>query len=73
MQKPVRIAQVNAVYGPDVATAFAAALLEVCGRNAAAGRAQAQQHFAQALHWDAIARRTLAAYQELIAAKRRTA
>lgn len=61
----------GARWRPGDAAAFAAALLEVCGRDAAAGRAQVQHHFEHELHWDAIARQTLTAYQELSAAKGR--
>lgn len=63
----------GARWRPGDAGAFAAALLEACGRDAPAGRAQVLHHFEHALHWDAIARQTLTAYQELITAKGRPA
>lgn len=63
----------GARWRPGDARAFAAALIEVCGRNAATGRAQVERQFADALHWDAIAQRTLAAYGELSDRTRRTA
>jgi glycosyltransferase involved in cell wall biosynthesis len=55
------------------AAAFSTALLEVAGQNATGAREQVKQHFAQRLHWDAIAQQTLAAYGGLTERKQRTA
>lgn len=62
----------GARWRPGDAGGLSSALLEVSGRNAA-GRDQVQHHFSQALHWDAIAHQTLAAYRELGQRRRATA
>ena len=55
----------GARWAPGNAAAFAAALQDVCSRDAAPAREQVREHFARVLNWDAIAARTLAAYREL--------
>ena len=63
----------GARWPPGSASAFAAALLDVCARDAATARAQVKAHFDRVLSWEAIAATTLDAYRELSEQKRRPA
>ena len=63
----------GARWAPGDARSFATALLDVCARDAVSERDQVKAHFERVLRWDAIANRTLAAYRELSARKRRPA
>lgn len=55
------------------AAAFAAALREVCARDAATAREQVRQHYDRVLRWDAIGARTLAEYRDVHGRKGRPA
>jgi glycosyltransferase involved in cell wall biosynthesis len=60
----------GARWTPGDADACASALLDVCGRDAEASRAQVRAHFDRALRWEAIAARTVSEYQGLVDQKR---
>jgi glycosyltransferase involved in cell wall biosynthesis len=52
------------------ATAFAAALQDVCSRDRSAEREKVRQQFDDVVRWEAIAKRTVAAYQDLVERRR---
>ena len=62
----------GALWPPGDAAAFAHALIDVAGRDLEAERARLADHFTHALTWDAIGRRSLTIYEEVVARRRGT-
>ena len=61
----------GALWPPGDAAAFARALTDVAGRDLDLERARLAEHFTRELSWDAIGRRALAIYEEVVAGRRR--
>jgi glycosyltransferase involved in cell wall biosynthesis len=56
----------GALWPPGNAAAFATALSAVAGRDLEIERARLADHFARALRWDAVGRRALEIYREVL-------
>jgi glycosyltransferase involved in cell wall biosynthesis len=60
----------GALWAPGDAAAFACALADVAARDLDAERARLAVHFRNELSWDAIGRRALSIYEEVVARRR---